>query len=48
MMGPVPKAMIDGQLVGEGSVVADFRVLKIESRKVIVEREGIMLAIQMK
>ncbi|HVT88415.1 MAG TPA: hypothetical protein VHD56_06150 [Tepidisphaeraceae bacterium] len=48
MMGPVPKAMIDGKLVGEGSVVADFRVLKIETRKVIVEREGIMLAIQMK
>jgi hypothetical protein len=42
------KAMINGQLVGEGSVVANFRVVKIEPRKVIVEREGITLAIQMK
>lgn len=41
------KAMIDGQLVGEGSVVANFRVVKIEPRKVIVERDGIKLAIQM-
>ena len=42
------KAMMNGQLVGEGSVVADFRVVKIEPRKVIVERDGIKLAIEMK
>lgn len=42
------KAMINGQLVGEGSVVANFRVVKIEPRKVTVEREGIALTIQMK
>ena len=46
--GPQPKAMVNGELVGEGSVVADFRVLKIEARRIIVEREGIQLEIQTK
>ena len=56
MMGAVPKAGINGGMVGEGSVVASgagdsrvsFRVLKIEARRIIVEREGIKLEIQMK
>jgi hypothetical protein len=56
VMGASPKAVIDGELVGEGDVVAarsgdgraSFRVLKIEARRIIVEREGIKLAIQMK
>jgi hypothetical protein len=47
-MGAKPKAVIDGALVGEGDVVAQFRVLKIEARRIIVEREGIKLEIQMK
>jgi hypothetical protein len=56
MMSASPKAVIDGDLVGEGDVVACgtgetrtvFRVLKIEPRRIIVEREGIKLEIQMK
>ena len=48
MMGPQPKALIDGELVGEGDVVALFRVSKIEARRIIVEREGILLEILMK
>jgi hypothetical protein len=56
VMGASPRAVIDGELVGEGDVVAaksgenrvSFRVLKIEARRIIVEREGIKLAIQMK
>lgn len=48
MMGPQPKAMVNGELVGEGDVVAQFRVLKIEARRIIVEREGIRLEILMK
>jgi hypothetical protein len=48
MMGAVPKAVIDGELVEEGEVVASFRVLKIEARRIIVEREGIKLEIQMR
>lgn len=47
MMGPQPKAMVNGELVGEGDVVASFRVLRIEARRIIVEREGIRLEIQM-
>ena len=56
LMGATPKAVIDGELVSEGDVVACgsgesrtiFRVLKIEPRRIIVEREGIKLEIQMK
>jgi hypothetical protein len=48
MMSPLPKALLNGELVGEGDVVASFRVLKIEARRVIVEREGIRLEIKMK
>jgi len=48
MMGASPKAVIDGELVGEGEMVALFRVIKIEARRIIVEREGIKLEIQMR
>jgi hypothetical protein len=48
IMGASPKAVIDGDLVGEGDVVASFRVLKIEPRRIMIEREGIKLEIQMK
>ena len=58
MMGAVPKAVINGELVREGDVVASgatgegqgvsFRVLKIEARRIVIEREGIKLEIQMK
>ena len=48
MMGASPKAVIDGEMVGEGDVIASFRVLRIEPRRIIVEREGIKLEIQMK
>ena len=48
LMSASPKAVIDGEVVGEGSVVAEFRVLKIEPRRIIVEREGIKLEIPMK
>ena len=43
-----PRAMINGGLVGEGDVVASFRVLRIEARRIVVEREGIKLEILMK
>jgi hypothetical protein len=56
VMGMKPKAVVNGELVGIGDVVASgtgearttFRVLKIESRRIIVEREGIKLAVPMK
>jgi hypothetical protein len=48
VMSAAPTVVIDGEMVGEGSVVAGFRVLKIEARRIIVEREGIKLEIPMK
>ena len=56
VMGATPKAVINGEMVSEGDVVAcgsgdspiSFRVLRIEPRRIIVEREGIKLEIQMK
>jgi hypothetical protein len=58
MMGAVPKAVINGELVREGDAVVcgasgtepgvTFRVLKIEARRIMIEREGIKLEIQMK
>jgi len=47
LSGPVPQALVDGKLVKEGDVVAEFRVLKIGTRGIIVERKGIRLEIQM-
>jgi hypothetical protein len=46
MMGARPKALINGELVGEGSVVASFRVSKIEARRIVLEREGIKLEVR--
>lgn len=48
LMGARPRAVINGELVGEGDVVAAFRVLKIEARRIVIEREGIRLEITMK
>jgi len=45
-MGASPKALVNGQLVGVGDVVASFRVCKIEARRIVVEREGIKLEIR--
>jgi len=47
IMGAAPGAMVNGEMVREGSVVDGFRVLKIEARQLIVEREGVKLAITM-
>jgi len=54
--GATPKALVNGELLGEGDVVAcgsgetraAYRVLKIEARRIIVEREGIKLEIPMR
>ena len=48
VMSAAPTAVVDGEMVGEGSVVAGFRVSKIEARRIIIEREGIKLEIPMK
>jgi hypothetical protein len=48
VMGTSPRAMVDGQLLAEGDVVANFRVLRIEARGITVEREGIKLEVTFK
>jgi hypothetical protein len=46
LMGPSPRAMVDGRLVGLGDVVASFRVTRIEARRIVVEREGIKFGLR--
>jgi hypothetical protein len=47
VLGAHPGAMVNGQMVCEGDKIAGFRVVKIEARQIIVEREGIELAVLM-
>jgi hypothetical protein len=47
VMGASPRAMINGALVREGDWVGAFRVLKIEPHGIVVEHEGIRLAVPM-
>lgn len=47
MMGPKPRAVINGELVGEGDVVAGFRVVKIDARRIVIDRDGIALEVTM-
>ena len=47
IVGPTPGAIVNGQMVREGSDIAGFHVLKIEARQVVVEREGVKLAVPM-
>jgi hypothetical protein len=46
VMGPTPRALVNGELLGVGDVVASFRVERIEARRIVVEREGIKLEIR--
>jgi hypothetical protein len=48
MLGAMPTAMINGKMEREGSTVECFRIRKIEARRIIVDNEGIELAITMK
>jgi hypothetical protein len=41
MLGSVPRALINGELRREGDVVANFRILRIEQRRIIVEKNGV-------
>jgi hypothetical protein len=46
VLGALPRALVNGQLVRVGDVVASFRVTKIEARRIVVEREGIKLEVR--
>jgi hypothetical protein len=47
IMGAHPGAMVNGNMVRVGDTVDGFRVLSIEARQIIVEREGVKLALLM-
>ncbi|MGF1635154.1 MAG: hypothetical protein ACFCVE_14980 [Phycisphaerae bacterium] len=47
LMGRNPAAVIDGKLVRVGDVLASFRVLAIEPRRVVLEREGVRFEVEM-
>jgi hypothetical protein len=47
IMGATPGAMVNGAFVREGGTVAGFRVLRIEPRRLVIEREGVKLAVEM-
>jgi hypothetical protein len=50
VLGSQPKAWVNGSLVGVGEQVGSsgFRVVKIEARGIVVEREGVRLEVPMK
>jgi hypothetical protein len=40
-----PKALVNGTLVGEGDAIAGFKIVKIEARRIVVEREGVRVEV---
>jgi hypothetical protein len=48
MMHPVPRALVDGQVVGEGGFVGEFRVVRIELSRIVLERQGFQFRITLK
>ena len=47
IVGATPGAIVNGRMVREGSNIDGFRVLKIGARQMVVEREGVKLAVTM-
>jgi hypothetical protein len=43
-----PTAMVNGTLVQEGDTIEGFRILKIEAKRLVIEREGIKLEVNFK
>ena len=55
LMGSVPKALIDGRMVRAGDLLEtkssdlsmSFRVVQIEPRRVVIERDGVKIELKM-
>lgn len=45
ILGEQPKAMVNGRLFGKGDLVSGFRILQIEKRQIVVERNGISVRV---
>jgi hypothetical protein len=43
IVGPPPRAQVNGEWIEEGSFVGSFRVLRIEADRITVEKDGITL-----
>lgn len=48
MMHPAPRALVNGQIVGEGDFVGNFRVVRITLSQIIVEKQGVQFTITLK
>lgn len=48
MAGAQPRAILNGKLLSEGSEIEGFRVIKIEARRVVLERQGLRFELAMK
>jgi hypothetical protein len=47
VMGPVPTALVNGQLVKEGDSIDGFKVVRIDPRRMVIEQAGVTLEIWM-
>jgi hypothetical protein len=45
ILGEQPKAMVNGKLFGRGDVISGFRIMQIEKRQIVVERDGVTVRI---
>jgi hypothetical protein len=48
MMHPVPRALVDGQIVGEGDFIGAVRVVRIELSRIVIEKQGVQFEITLK
>ena len=45
MFNGIPKAMVNGTIVQEGDTIEGFRIVRIETKRIVVEREGIQVEV---
>ena len=45
ILGEQPKAIVNGKLYRKGDVVSGFRILQIEKRQIVVERNGVSVRV---
>lgn len=48
MASGAPQAVVNGTLVREGEMIEGFKVIRIEAKRIVVEREGIRLEVAFK
>jgi hypothetical protein len=48
MMHPVPRALVNGQIVSEGDFVGSFRVMRITLSEIVLDKQGVQYQITLK